>query len=66
MGSKDNILGAYGRDTLDDDGEPLLSFVNNHDLALADAFFSRPEGGVITYFQRARQKRYRLHPNETI
>ena len=31
VGSKDNtILGAYGRDTLNDNGELLLSFVNNH------------------------------------
>ena len=33
VGSKDNkILGAYGRDILNDNGELLLSFANNHDL----------------------------------
>ena len=32
--SKDSKnLGAYGRDTLNDNGELLLSFANNHDLA---------------------------------
>ena len=32
---KDNkILGAYGQDTLNDNGELLLSFANNHDLEL--------------------------------
>ena len=37
VGSKDSkILGAYGRDTLNDSGELLLSFANNHDLALVN------------------------------
>ena len=46
-GSKDNkVLGAYGRDTLNDNGELLLSFANNHDLAIVNAFFSTPKGGV--------------------
>ena len=31
VGSKDNkILGAYGRDTLNDNGELLLPSANNH------------------------------------
>ena len=35
VGSKDSkILGAYGRDTLTDNGELLLSFANNHDHIL--------------------------------
>ena len=39
-GSKDSeILGAYGRDTLNDNGELLLSFGNNYDLALVNTFF---------------------------
>ena len=47
VGSKDSkILGAYGRDTLNDSGELLLSFANNHDLALVNTFFSTPKGGV--------------------
>ena len=47
VGSKDSkILGAYGRDTLNDIGELLLSFANNHDLALVNAFFSTPKGGL--------------------
>ena len=45
--SKDNkIIGAYGRDTLNDNGELLLSFANNHDLAIVSTFFSTLEGGV--------------------
>ena len=33
-GMDSKIIGAYGRDTLNDNGELLLSFANNHDLAL--------------------------------
>ena len=44
VGSKDNkSLGAYGRDTLNDNGELLLSFANNHDLAIVNTFFSTPK-----------------------
>ena len=47
VGSKDNKnVGAYGRDTLNDNGELLLSFANNHDIALVNMFFSTPNGGV--------------------
>ena len=47
VGSKDiKILGAHGRDTLNDNGELLLSFANNHDLAIVNTFFSTPKGGV--------------------
>ena len=59
MGSKDSkFFGAYGRDTLNDNGELLMSFANNHDLALVNTFFSTPKSGV------SRQKTYRLHSNE--
>ena len=51
VGSKDNkILGAYGRDTLNDNVELLQSFANNHDLALVNTFFSTPKGGVSHTF----------------
>ena len=51
VGSKDSkILGAYGRDTLNDNGELLLSLANNHDLALVNAFFSTLKGGVSHTF----------------
>ena len=45
--SKDSqIIGAYGRDNLNDNGELLLlSFANSHDLALGNTFFSTPKGG---------------------
>ena len=49
--SKDNKnLDAYGRDTLNDNGELLLSFANNHDLAIVNTFFSTPKSGVSHTF----------------
>ena len=58
VGSKDNkILGAYGRDTVNENGELLLSFANNHDLALVNTFFSTPKGGVSHTFNRRGKKR---------
>ena len=47
VGSKDSkIIGAYGRDTLNDHRKLLLSFANSHDLALVNTFFSTPKDGV--------------------
>ena len=58
VGSKDSkILGAYGRDTLNDNGELLLSFANNDDLALVNTFFSTPKGGVLHTFIGRGKKR---------
>ena len=39
------ILEAYGRNTLNDDGELLLSSANNHKLALVNTFLNTPKGG---------------------
>ena len=51
VGSKDSkFFGAYGRHTLNDIRELLLSFANNHDLALVNTFFSTPKGGVSHTF----------------
>ena len=58
VGSMDNkSLGAYGRDTLNDNGELLLSFANNHDLAIVNTFFSTPKGGVSHTFNGPGNKR---------
>ena len=58
VGSKDSkFLGAYGRDTLNDNGELLLSFANNHDLPLVNTFFSTPKGGVSHTFNGRGKKR---------
>ena len=41
LGSEEcKVLGAYGRDMLNDNGERLLSFSVNHGLELLNAFFS--------------------------
>ena len=57
MGSKDRkSFVAYCRDTLNDNGELLLSFANNHDLALVKTFFSTPKGGVShTFYGRGKK-----------
>ena len=58
VGSKDNkILGDYGRDILNDNGELLLSFANNHNLAILNTFFSTPKGGVSHTFNGRGKKR---------
>ena len=58
VGSKDNkSIGTYGRDTLNDNGELLLSFVNKHDLAIVNTFFSTPKGGVSHTFKGRGKKR---------
>ena len=57
MESKDNkILGAYGRDTLNDNGELLLLFAKNHDLALVNTFFSTLKGDVPHAFNSQGEK----------
>ena len=58
IGSKDNkSLGAYGRNTLNDNGELLLFFANNHDLAIVNTSFSTPKGGVSHTFHGRGKKR---------
>ena len=44
------ILGNYGRDTLNDNRELLLSFASNHDLARVNKFFSTPKVDVSHTF----------------
>ena len=57
IGSKDNkIIGAYGRDTLNDNGELLVSFANNHDLAIVNTFCSTPKSGVSHTLNRRGKK----------
>ena len=66
MGSKHNkIIGDYGRYTLNDNGELLLSFANNYVVALVNTFFSTHKGGVSHTFNERDKKAYRLHLSET-
>ena len=58
VGDKDSkILGAYGQYTLNDNGELLLSFANNHDLDIVNTFFSTPKSGVLNIVNRRGKKR---------
>ena len=77
MGSTySKIFGVYGRDTLNDNGELVLSFANNHDLALVNTFFSTSKGGVSHTFNGrgkkridyilTRQRARKLVPNVTV
>ena len=58
VGSKDSkFLAAYGRDTLNDNGELLMSFANNYDLALVNTLDSAPKDGVSHTFNWRGKKR---------
>ena len=58
VGSKDGkILGAYSRNTHNDNGELLLFFANNHYLALVNTFLSTPKSGVSYDFNGRGKKR---------
>ena len=63
VGSKDSkTIDAYGRAILNDDGELLLSFANNHNLVLVN---THPRAANHT-LSTGEAKTYRLpvHPNE--
>ena len=51
LGSEEcKVLGAYGRDTLNDNSEPLLSFSANHGLELLNPLFSTAKNAVVHTF----------------
>ena len=51
LGSKEcKVLGAYGRDTLHDDGERRLSFSDNHELAHSIRIFSTAKNAISHTF----------------
>ena len=51
LGSEEcKVLGAYGRDNLNDNGERLLSFSANHELALLNTFFSTAKSAISHTF----------------
>ena len=51
------ILGADGRDTLNDNKELLLSFADNHDLALGKMVIGTRKDGVSYVFNGLGKKR---------
>ena len=57
LGSEEcKVLGAYGRDTLDDNGERFLPFSANHLLALLNTFFSTTKN-AISHTSNGRSKK---------
>ena len=59
LGSEESkVLGAYyGRDTLNDNDERLLSFSANHELALLNTFFSTTKNSILHTFNGRGKKR---------
>ena len=51
------LLGAYGRDNHNDNGERLLSFSANHELALLNTFFSTAKNAISHTFNGRGKKR---------
>ena len=51
LGSEEcKVLGAYGRDNLNDNGERLLSFSASHEFALLNTFFSTAKDAISHAF----------------
>ena len=58
LGSEEcKVLGAYGRDNLNDNGEQLLLFSANHELALLNTFFSTAKNAISHTFNGRGKKR---------
>ena len=51
------VLGAYGRDKLNENGKLLLRFAEDNKLALLDTFFCTPKSGVSYTFQTANRSK---------
>ena len=54
------VLGAYGRDTLNDNGERLLPFSAHHGLALLNTFFSTAKDAILHTFNGQKRTDYIL------
>ena len=59
-------LGAYGRDTQNDNSEHLLVFASNHDLALVNTFSGTPKTASRIPSTGRGIGTHRLHPHENI
>ena len=58
LGSEEcKVLGAFGRDILNDNGERLLSFSANRELALLNTFFSTAKNAISQTFNGRDKKR---------
>ena len=48
----DGVLGAYGRDELNNTGKRLLNFATDNKLAVTNTFFSTRKGGISHIYNR--------------
>ena len=53
------VLGAYGRDKLNENGELLLGFAEDNKLALLDTLFCTPKSGVSYTFHSSNRSKER-------
>ena len=59
LGSEEcKVLGAYGRDTPNNNGKRLLSFSAYHGLALFNTFFNTAKNSTSHTFKRRGKKTY--------
>ena len=49
--TESKVMGAYGRDKLNENGKLLLGFAEDNKLALLNTFFCTPKSGVSYTFQ---------------
>ncbi|CAB1117725.1 unnamed protein product [Ectocarpus sp. CCAP 1310/34] len=56
------IMGAYGRDIMNNNGERLLGLASDNQLSLTNTYFRTPKGGVQHTFQSSTKgkEKYRL------
>ena len=64
----DRVLGAYGRDDLNNNGKRVLNFTTDNKLAVTNTFFSTRKGGISHTYNgvigdRWRLQAHRLHSN---
>ena len=57
------VLGAYGRDMLNENGNLLLGFAEDNTLALLNTLFCTPKSGVSYTFQRANRSKRQARLN---
>ena len=55
------VLGAYGRDKLNENGKLLLGFAEDSKLALLNTFFCTPKSGVSYTFPSANRSKGQAH-----
>ena len=55
--TQSKVLGAYGRDKLNENGKLLLGFAEDNKLALLNTLFCTPKSGVPYTFQSANRSK---------